>query len=181
MNQCTNARAASLERCKRMLAPPLHSLTLSFFLPWSPSFSSVSPFFLSLSPFPSLTATYLSYSLSPLRSHSTSLWQIYSFLSLFYSITHPLSCCLICSFHSLLISFCDPLLYWARRCHRFYFLPPCSYSSFPALSLTLYPLLLFLKSGKERKNVCREKKVLKRDEDRGWKKERVCERGEGDE
>lgn len=166
MNQCTNARAASLERCKRMLAPPLHSLSPSSFLDLL-HFPQCLPFFSHSLHFPLLTATYLSYSLTLLRSHSTFLWQIYSFLSLFYSITHPLSCCLICSFQSLFISFCDPLLYWARRCHHFYFLPPCSYSSFPALSLTLYPLLLFLKSGKERKNVCREKKVLKRDEDRG--------------
>lgn len=163
--------------------PPSLSLAPSCFLDLL-HFPQWLPFFLPLSPFASLTATYLSYSPSPLRSHSTSLWHIYSFLSLFYSIILPLSCYLICSFHSLFISFCDPLLNCTHRCHHFYFLPPCSYSSFPELSLTLYPLLLFSKRVKKKgggKKVCRKKKELKRDEDRGKKKELVYERGQGDE
>lgn len=153
MNQCTNARAASLERCKRMLAPlftPTPSLSLSFSLPLplppliSFTFFCVSPFFPVTLSFPSLTASYLLYSPSLLCSHPTSRRQIYSFLSLFYLIIHSLSCYLICSFHSLFISFCDPPLYWARWSHHFYFLPPCFYSSFPcALLHSLSSFIVF--------------------------------------
>lgn len=88
--------------------PPTFS---SFFLLvlWS-LFSSVTPFFLSLffnphpPPPPHLTATYLSYSLTQLCSASTSLWQMYSFSSLFYPVILPWSVYLV-PFHSLFILF----------------------------------------------------------------------------
>lgn len=111
-------------------------------------------FFLPLSPFLSLSATCLSYLPSLLCPHPTSLWQICSRLSFFYSIILPLSCHLICSFHS------PPLLHWARRGCRFYFPPFCSCSSFPELFRTLYSFIIF----KEWK---RGKKWEKVDEDGG--------------
>lgn len=159
MNQCTNTRAASLERCKRMPAPLLRTLSPSSFLDLL-HFPEWLPFF-SLSPFPSLTATYLSYSLSPLCSHPTSLWQMYSFLPLLYSIILPLSCYLICSFYSLFISFCDPRLYWGRCCHHFYFLPPCSYSSFPGLSPNSLSSLIVFKEWKRKKKCVQRKERAK--------------------
>lgn len=162
MNQCANARAASLERCKRMAQsplPPLHSLSpsccldLLHFPPWLPFFSHSLVF-------PPLTATYLSYSPSPLCSHSTSLWHIYSFLSLFYSIILPLSCYLICSFHSLFISFCDPphCIALVGAIISIFCLPAPTVLSLSSPQLFIL-LLLFSKRGKEReKKVCGKKR-----------------------
>lgn len=166
MNQGANARAASLERCKRMAQSPSPPPSLSLSLPWSPSFSSVTPF-------PSRAATYLWYSLSPLCSHSTSVWHIYSFLSLFYSIILPLSCFLICSFHSLFISFSVLLLYCISLVPSFLLSASLLTVLSPEPPQTLYPLLLFSKRGKEK--MYRE---LKRNEDRG-KKDRASIRERG--
>lgn len=173
MNQCANARAASLERCKRMaqspLPPPLPSLSLSLLLPWFPSFSSVTPFFsLTLSFSPSNCYLPLIFTITAMFTFHFSLTHL--FFSLTPLLDHPSPVLL----SYLFISFCDPLLYCTRWCHHFYFLPPCAYSSFPELSLTLYPLLLFSKKGKRKrgkeKKKCLEKRKSKREmkiEERG--------------
>lgn len=147
MNQCANARAASLERCKRMLASPL-SLPGFLLVLHSPP------------PFPfSLSNCCLS--LTHTIAAATSPWQICSFpLTLFLggSVIHPLSCHLICSFQFFVRFILRPppapfACTGARWCHHFYFLPPCSRSS-PQLSI-LSPIV-FKGSGKRQKKMCPE-------------------------
>lgn len=83
MNQRANATAAaaaSPERCERMLASLPSPLLLHPSLPSFSSFSSITPSVLFSS---SLTDAYPSHTPAAIHSHSTSLWQILPFLSLF--------------------------------------------------------------------------------------------------
>lgn len=145
MNQCTNARAASLERCKRMAQSPLPPppslslpLDLLHFPHWLLSFFPLTLSF-------SLSNCYLSliFTITVMCTFHFSLTHL--FFSLTLLLDHPSPVLL----SYLFILFFVPLLYCTRWCHHFYFLPPCSYSSFP--DLTLYPLLLFSERGKKRK------------------------------
>lgn len=135
MNQCTNARAASLEQCKRMLATP-HSLPFLFDL--IPLILLRLPLFSSHS---LLCVTCLSYLPSLLHSHP--LLPSSALPSYLFS---PFPVC--------------ALLHWAGRVYRFYFLPFCSCSSFPGLFLTLCPFIVFKewKRKKEGKGRCRWKR-----------------------
>lgn len=111
MNQCVNAGAASLERCKRMAQSPVPpSTTTPPLLASLISFVSLSDSLYSLIHSLSLSycrrISHIHYHL--LCSHSTSLWHVYSFLSYFlYSIIPPSSCYVICSFHCLFTSSCS--------------------------------------------------------------------------
>ena len=183
MNQRANARAASLERCKRMAQSPSHPpspLPLFLSLPLT---SLISFIFLSDSLFCSHSF------LLPLKLLLTSHihhhryvhipllpWHIYSLLSLFDSIIPPpvLLSCLFISFFAHFVSvipFCVAL----AGAIISIFLPPRSDSSFPwALSPpsdSLSSLIVFKERGKKEKK--EEKKELKRDEDRGRKKKRA--------
>lgn len=178
MNQCANAGAASLERCKRAAqspaALPPHPLSLPLASLIS-IFLSNSPF---LSPFPTPTATYLSYSPSLLCSHSTSLWHVYSFLSVFYLIIPPLSCYLICSFHSLLMSFCVPLLYCTCWCHHFYFPPPPLLQFFPCSLPNSLSTLVLKKGERKKKKKSRSHREMKTEKRKKYEERGTSKRGE---
>lgn len=177
MNQCANAGAASLERCKRAAqspaALPPHPLSLPLASLIS-IFLSNSPF---LSPFPTPTATYLSYSPSLLCSHSTSLWHVY-FLSVFYLIIPPLSCYLICSFHSLLMSFCVPLLYCTCWCHHFYFPPPPLLQFFPCSLPNSLSTLVLKKGERKKKKKSRSHREMKTEKRKKYEERGTSKRGE---
>lgn len=133
MNQRTNARAASLEQCKRMLATP-HSRSLFLFdlIPLISLIDSLC-FSLPLSPFLSLSATCLSYLPLRLCSHPTSD----KCILVFHSFTQS-------SFPSLAILFvlsilCSSPVEYSPLGLSFLFFCPCS--SFPELFLTLYPFV----------------------------------------
>lgn len=150
MNQCTNAGAASLERCKRAAQspaalPPIHSLSL--LLLWSP-FSSATPLFSLLFPLQLLLISHIHhhcYVHIPLLSGA--------FILFSQSLTWSSLPCpailfvhfILCSCH-FLFPYCIALVGAIISTFRL----PRSYSSFPVLSQTLYPLL-FWKRVKGRK------------------------------
>lgn len=152
MNQCTNARAASLEQCKRMLATP-HSLPFLFdLIPLILLIESL--FFPPTLSFALLVSHICRHCFAHIHFPLTNL-----FLSFILLFNHPSPVLPSYLFSPFSVR---ALLHWARRVYRFYFLPFCSCSSFPELFLTLCPLIVF----KEWK---REKKREKVDEDRGEK------------
>ena len=120
------------------------SLSPSYFLDLL-HFPQRLPFLLSLFPSPSQTATYLSYSPSPLCSYPTSPLT-HLFPSLTLRLDHPSPCPAILFVHFILCSFrfCDPLLCRTRRCHHFYFSTSPLRQFFPLSSLP--PIWLFILS-----------------------------------
>lgn len=133
MNQCTNARAASLERCKRMLATP-HSLPFLFDL-ISLILLIDSLFFPPTLSFALLVSHICHRCFAHVHFPLTNL-----FLSFILLFNHPSP---VLPSYLLSLFSIHALLHWAGRVYRFYFLPFCSCSSVPGLFLTLCPLIVF--------------------------------------
>jgi len=137
MNQCANARAVSLERCKRTAQSPSPHHPHPFFL-FFPSLISTNSFFSLF--LPSYYYLSLIFTITAVFTFHFSLTQL--FFSLTLSPNHP-SCYLTCSFHSLFIPFSVLLHCIALVCP---IVSTFCLSALTFLSLcTLYPLLLFSK------------------------------------
>lgn len=152
MNQCANARAASLERCKRMLASPLFLPGFLLVLHSPPPFPfSLSNCCLSLTHTIAANAAVFTFHFSLTNSFFSS--------HSFFGLRHPspvlpsyLFISILCSFHPKNPP--TPLARTGTRwCHHFYFLPPCSRSS-PQLSI-LSPIV-FKESGIRQKKCVRK-------------------------
>lgn len=177
MNQCANAGAASLERCKRAAQspaalPPIHSLSL--LLLWSP-FSSATPLFSLLFPLQLLLISHIHhhcYVHIPLLSDA--------FILFSQSLTWSSLPCpailfvhfILCSCH-FLFPYCIALV--GAIISTFHL--PRSYSSFPVLSQTLYPLL-FWKRVKGRKKKSRSHREMKTEKRKKYEERGTSKRGE---
>lgn len=172
MNQCANARAASLERCKRMAQSPLPpSSTLLRSPSFPPSFSSLFPFPLSF-----LLSNCFLYHIFTI----TAVFLFHFFLThLFFSLTllldHPSTVMLYFLFISFYVHFslCSPIVS-CLSVPSFLLSPSLLLQFFPCgLPNTLSTLIVFKEGEKKRRKWIEKRKSYRKMkiEERGGKKE----------